>query len=87
MALGLFLPNNFPAMPPPFWSFDFELFFSRVVTVVVVVLLVALCAIEPCEVGSMPPRGDSLPFLPVGGVGAEVRLPFGEGGGIDNCFN
>ena len=75
-AVGLFLPNNFPAMPPPFCSFDFELFFSRVVTVVV-------GAIEPWEMGSMPPKGDSLPFLPVGGV-AEFRLPLGDCGGKDS---
>ena len=54
------MPKNFPAIPPLFCSFDFELFLT----------------------GTWE-MGDSLPFLPVGGV-AEVREPFGEGGGIDN---
>ena len=60
MTWGRFLPKNFPAIPPLFCSFDFELFLT----------------------GTWE-MGDSLPFLPVGGV-AEVREPFGEGGGIDN---
>ena len=29
-------------------------------------------------------NSDSVPFLPVGGVGADWIDPFGDGGGIDN---